>query len=86
MKTKSWRWMRAGDSYGRGWVLQDGRGRTRANVWGNGIWHTWDEEGIGGENGVCEGPRKIQDAMDQVMAAVVRQDWVPWKVEYAKPE
>lgn len=81
--TKPWVWEREriGDALGRaGFVLRDGRGRNRANVWVNGTWHTWDESGAGGENGAC--PDNMQDAMDQVMAAVVRQGWTPWKVRY----
>lgn len=26
------------------------RGRAVATVWGNGTWHTWDADGVGGEN------------------------------------
>lgn len=87
MVAKPWKWERefVRDLLGReGWILRDGRGRNRANVWPNGVWHTWDEQGTGGENGVCEGRRAVQDAMDQVMAAVARQGWTPWKIEYPK--
>lgn len=24
--------------------------QSRATVWGNGVWHTWDHQGVGGEN------------------------------------
>ena len=87
--TQPWKWERRADGNtleGIGWVLLDGRGRIRANVWSNGTWHTWDTDSVGGENGEGEGRNKIQDAMDQVMAAVVRQGWTPWKVEYQKKE
>lgn len=78
--SKPWRWVRAlnGES---GWILRDGRGRNRANVWVNGTWHTWDESGTGGENSSCD---SVRDAMDQVIAAVVRQGWTPFKVQYAR--
>jgi hypothetical protein len=79
-KANSWKWEREPDGVGR--ILRDGQGRNRANVWSNGTWHTWDEAGTGGENGVCEGRYRVIDAMDQAMAAVVRQGWTPWKVEY----
>lgn len=82
--TKPWKWVPTEDSHGKGWILRDGRGRNRANVWGNGVWHTWDTDGVGGENGGCEGRHAVQDAMDQTMAAVARQGWTPWKVEYLK--
>ena len=28
-----------------------GYGRSIATVWANGVWHTWDKDGCGGENG-----------------------------------
>lgn len=87
--TKPWTWERSSDDR----ILRDGRGRNRANVWSNGVWHTWDTDGVGGENGEVikmngdvPVPRAfvLADAMDQAMAAVVRQGWTPWKVEYPK--
>lgn len=81
MNAKPWKWQPRGPGT---WVLVDGRDRCRANVWANGVWHTWDERGTGGENDSCEGRHKVRDAMDQVMAAVVRQGWTVWKVEYEK--
>jgi hypothetical protein len=88
---KPWMWERDGG----GLILRDGRGRNRANVWSNGVWHTWDTDGVGGENGEAirmngEVPVPpifvIRDAMDQAMAAVARQGWTPWKVVYQKAE
>ena len=36
------------------WDLRFTRfGRSIATVWPNGIWHTWDENGTGGENSEC---------------------------------
>jgi hypothetical protein len=36
------------------WRLSIARfGKYRATVWPNGVWHTWDRDGIGGENGVA---------------------------------
>lgn len=64
--------------------LIDGRGRVRATVYKNGTWWIWERDGVGNENSCCEGPRGPQDAMDQAMAAIVRQGWVRWKVEYQK--
>lgn len=81
MGNTAWTW----EPHGPGtWKLRDGRRRNRADVWANGVWHTWDEKGIGGENGECEGREKVRDARDQAMAAIVRQGWVPWRVEYQK--
>lgn len=80
-KPKPWSWVRDGRG---GWLLLDGRRLLRANVWDNGTWHTYDKDGIGGENDVCVGPHKVQDARDQVMAAVVRQGWTPWDVSHSQ--
>lgn len=78
---KPWRWT---SDYNGGWILRDSLGRARANVWANGVWHSWNADGAGGENGSCEGPHGVQNAMDQAMAAIVRQGWTSWKVEYDK--
>lgn len=34
------------------WNLKDGD-HSHATVWPNGTWHTWDNDGAGGENGFC---------------------------------
>lgn len=37
------------------WFLKRWRfGRSRATVWPNGVWHTWDGDGVGGENSQCK--------------------------------
>lgn len=74
-RVKSWQFRKEPDRFGTGWVLIDHKGRVRANVWGNGTWHTWDEQGTGGENSSCV---NIRDAKDQVLAAVMRQGWIPF--------
>jgi hypothetical protein len=33
------------------WKLLRHDGTTAATVWVNALWHTWDEDGAGGENG-----------------------------------
>ena len=38
----------------QGWNLVTLRGRSVATVFPNGIWHTWDRDGIGGENSICQ--------------------------------
>jgi len=62
-------------SAGRGRVLLDGRGRVRAQIWQNTetrfTWHTYDQDGVGGHH-AAECPT-LQDAMAQVVAAIVRQ-------------
>lgn len=90
MSVAAWRWRdRTGGtavSAGRGRVLLDGRGRVRAQIWQNTetrfTWHTYDQDGVGGENAAeCT---TLQDAMDQVVAAIVRQGWTPggWRIEH----
>jgi hypothetical protein len=32
------------------WDLLRTDGTSAATVWENGVWHTWDQDGIGGEN------------------------------------
>jgi hypothetical protein len=72
---KTWQW--------RGCWLIDGQGRTRAQISQNGsdrfTWHTYDEDGIGGEN--SESP-SLDDARRHCIAAVVIQGWAPggWRI------
>lgn len=82
-KRKPWCWIRVKIQAEprEVWHLEDARGRNRATVWDNGTWHSWDTEGVGGENDVC---KTVGDAMDQSLAAVVRQGWTPFKVVYEK--
>ena len=58
--------------------LKDGHGRERATIWQNGpacfTWHTWDEEGTGGENAEDD---TLDRAKDSCIAAIVRQGWAP---------
>lgn len=73
-RPKPWTWRRGlGRMPGtEHWALVDSRGRTRADVWSNGVWHTWDERGVGGENAECS---DIDFAKDCALAAIVRQGW-----------
>lgn len=77
--SKPWKWVRSLAHAGEAFRLLDGRGRNRATVWTNGTWSTWDEDGVGCQNDCCA---KVRDAMDQAIAAVVRQGWTPFKVNY----
>jgi hypothetical protein len=36
------------------WDLRLPFGKTKATVWPNGVWHTWDSDLCGGENSICE--------------------------------
>lgn len=57
-----------------------GRDRWRcvwATIWlgslGDFVWHTWDEHGTGGENGI---EISLRDAKDQATLAAIRQGFV----------
>ena len=46
-----WRW----EEKGQCWRLRPfWTNHAHATVWPNGVWHTWDENGVGGENSICE--------------------------------
>ncbi len=85
----AWRWFGSPSDAAApgGRVLRDGRGRVRAQIWQNTAmrftWHTYDQHGVGGENAECT---RLQDAMDQVVAAIVRQGWTPggWRIEHGE--
>lgn len=94
---KFWRWMKvpedapAGNCERGELQLLDPCGRVRATVWKNGVWHLWDEDGVGSENGAAlrengefDRPHAeiLKDAMDQCIAAVVRQGWSAMKLAY----
>lgn len=67
------RWLSTG---GGGWMLVVGRGkkpRKVANVWANGVWHTWDRSGIGGEN---SSEPTIERAKVEAAASVIAQGFI----------
>jgi hypothetical protein len=86
---KAWYWQKSlaevTFSGGEIWHLHDGRGRDRATIWQNATdrftWHTWDEDGTGGENGPA---KSLDDAKLFCLACIVRQGWAPsgWKVHW----
>jgi hypothetical protein len=53
-------------------MIHEETGATRASVWLNGVWHTWDEDGTGGENSSSD---SIHQSLRDAEAAVVRQGW-----------
>lgn len=64
------------DLGGNNWNLYAGRGkkpRLLANVWANGTWHTWDHNGVGGENDTEENVKK---AKVEAAASVIEQGFV----------
>lgn len=69
----------------KAWDLFDGRGRHRASIWQNSgnefTWHTYDENGTGGENSEAA---SLDDAKRAVVASVVVQGWAPggWSVQW----
>ncbi len=82
---KPWQWVENLVYQPVQWELRDGRGRNRATIWtprysgGEFVWHTWNENGTGGENAAA--PSLVQ-AKDECVAAIVRQGWAPggWEV------
>ena len=56
------------------WRLQLTRwGRTRATVWTNSVWHTWDANGTGGEN---SSERNITTAKHEAYYSLIKQGWL----------
>ena len=53
------------------WELSQ-RGKGRVSVWNNGTWHTWDANGVGGENAR---EATVEDAKREAENAIVRQGW-----------
>lgn len=90
MSVKGWQWVKV-DMFGPmrtyRWGLFDGRNRERASIWPSPTlerevqftWHTFDDDGVGGENDVAY---TLIIAQDACVAAIVRQGWAPggWKV------
>jgi len=84
---KAWRWSKSlwetTTNGGAIWRLRDGCGRERATIWQNSedryTWHTWDDNGTGGENAEAA---SLDDAMRHCVAAIVCQGWAPggWRV------
>jgi hypothetical protein len=56
-----------------GFELKHNSGRVFATVWTKGMWHTWDKNGVGGENGVA---KSVGTAIHEAMKALLRQGWV----------
>jgi len=48
-------------------------GRTKATVWNNGVWHTWDDNGFGGENSE---EKSVENAKISAFNALIRQQWI----------
>jgi hypothetical protein len=57
-------------------------GRSRATVWNSGVGHTWNKNGVGGENGAPSGneyPSHVspsERAKQDAVEALIRQGWV----------
>lgn len=54
-------------------VMQDGDMRLVATVWTNGVWHTWDRDGIGGEN---DSEETVERAKIEAAASAIAQGFI----------
>lgn len=65
-------WYIASDK--KGYELRCTRfGRCRASVYSNGVWHTWDSNGCGGEN---DSEKGLSEAKRQAYASCVMQGFI----------
>ena len=48
-------------------------GRNRATVFPNGVWHTWDKNGIGGENSRRD---TAKNAKREAYYSLMQQEWI----------
>lgn len=72
------RWVKGTDPTGTRSVheLMVGRGkrpRIAATVWDNGVWHTWDHNGVGGENSIEE---TVAKAKIEAAASAISQGFI----------
>lgn len=54
-------------------VGRKGRRRSAATVWDNGTWHTWDKDGVGGENDV---EKTVALAKIEAAASAIAQGFI----------
>lgn len=54
------------------WQLMT-QGRTAATVFSNAVWHTWDRDGIGGEN---SSERTVRKAKIEAAASAIEQGFI----------
>lgn len=66
------KWIHTGDLEG-GWELTVRGRRVVATVWDNGVWHTWDRDGIGGENSKEE---TVERAKIEAAASAINQGFI----------
>ena len=48
-------------------------GRNRATVWPNGVWHTWNRHGTGGENWE---EKTVESAKSEAYYSCIKQGWL----------
>lgn len=59
---------------GTKWNLTRPCGSVAAVVYDNGVWHTFDASGVGGEN---SNETTVNEAMRQAMASAITQGFIP---------
>jgi hypothetical protein len=67
-----WEWRKQQEGH---WDLIAPSGKMAATVWPNGTWHTWDEDGTGGQNSVERGEHRMGEAKRQAWASLWEQQW-----------
>ena len=66
---RPWKWNKGADAT---WSLWSPAGLLAATVYQNGTWHTWDEDGVGGQN---DSENLIGEAKRQAWASLFEHEW-----------
>lgn len=66
----SWVWHKRRKEWN---LMVQGRRYGAATVWTNGVWHTWDRSGVGGEN---SSESTVEKAKIEAAASAIQQGFV----------
>ena len=67
----AWVWCYIGGEHS--WELQRGDSTSAATVWENGVWHTWDKDGVGGENA---SEKTVENAKIEATLSAINQGFL----------
>ena len=62
------------------WELSRADGTSAATVWENGSWHTWDQDGVGGENSRED---TVSESKIEAMLSAINQGFIEANRELA---